>query len=202
MPAVFSSVDFAVNVEEFLCPLLDWNPFPTVYAVIAAGRTNQFILCILLQDMGNPAASTGNGKNRGEDLRIQPDTVQDQGRVELHVGLERVIWFVGSQGLEDDILYLARIRVKLHIPGLPVQLLGCCPQHISAWVARAVHTMSKAHKAFVRGQFPVYPLGSHILNRLSGSGSLLTNLEHHIHRRAGRSSMQRAFQGTDSSYHC
>src|SRR5918997_1489705 len=65
-----------------------WLPGPVRLPDVLGLRADEAVFGLLFEAVGRPSGDPADGEGRGEEVRGEAQAVQEEGRVELDVGLE------------------------------------------------------------------------------------------------------------------
>src|SRR5262245_41822068 len=71
--------------------LLDWYVREIVLAQVFSSRTNQFVIGVLFENVGRPAANATHRKYRRVELKRDPHHVIGRGGEEIHVRIKSLL---------------------------------------------------------------------------------------------------------------
>src|SRR6185503_5686773 len=108
-------------------PALDLFGLAGVGTDVARRRTDQAARRLLLEDVRAPAGGAGTGEHRGEHVAGDLGEVEDDGRPELHVGLDRAVGTALAQLLEGGVL-----QGQGGLESRGAELLGGAAEHTGA----------------------------------------------------------------------
>src|SRR5947199_17073 len=137
--------------------------------------------------MGRPAGHAPDGEEGGEQLRGQPQAVEQEGGVELDVGVQPPVRLALAQQAQGRDLDRAGELVQLLVPAMAIETLRRRGQHVRSRIAHPVDAVAEAHQPLAPGQL----LPQHRLGPLRTA-----DLEDHVQRRAGSATVEGALQGS------
>src|SRR5579884_3305270 len=103
--------------------------------------TDQAVIVGLFKDMGRPAGNAADSEGGSEEVGRQTDRVEQDGGIELNVGVEASAWLQLFQQRNGQFFDTAGQDKFLGIGDT-----GHLTQFFGTWVFRLIHTMSKAHQ--------------------------------------------------------
>ena len=116
------------------------------------------------------------GKRRREQCRVEPEAVQEQRCVELHVGLQPSAGLVLLEQPKRLRLHRPRQRVQRHVARAREHPFGRPREDVGSRIAHLVDAMAEAHQLLAGLDLPAQD---------SLGPRCVPDLEHHVERRPG-----------------
>src|SRR6266705_1144586 len=153
-------------------------------------RADQPSVAQLFQAVCRPAEDASDGERRSEQFGRKSQTVQQQRRVELDIGLEPPFWLAFTEQTQRGDFDLPRKVIEKLIAAARIEAFGSSGKHIRTRVTHAVDAMSESHETLAPIEF-----GADDTFRPFGS----TDFEHHIQRRTRCAAMQWTLECADGA---
>src|SRR5262249_17540720 len=110
-------------------------------------RPDQLSFSKLLKAMCRPTKNTSYGERWCKQLCRQPQAVQQQGSIELDVGVQSPVRFVFLQQTQCGSLNTTDQFVKAAVAATGKETFGCMGKNVGTGITHAVDAMSKSHEA-------------------------------------------------------